>query len=280
MRARWVSGLTERAVAGSSIAGIGACSDVTSCTEYDVGCINGVPDDSGNCRAGLVPNADRTACVEKGAAATPPPNNSCGCPTNELCRDDGQCVNVCTTPPNLPPRTEPTKTCRPLGGEAPYDFAKASVALCYQTCIRRSVLCGTACNPTTECGTTAATTLTTTLCPTQMPECAMKLCEQVRDAPCGQQQCPPSSPLNCTGITCKQYLRHGPQVHQRRHLRRRRPLQRRQRGVRLGHRLWRNPAVRAEARRPRSSATSATRASTRCSAVAIAPTWQAPRAGA
>jgi hypothetical protein len=54
----------------------------------------------------------------------------------------------------------------------------------------------------TECGSAAATALTIALCPGQMPECAMKLCEQARDTPCAQQQCPPGSPLNCTGVSC------------------------------------------------------------------------------
>lgn len=201
MRARWLWAALSWAGASISIASMGACSEVESCKEDELGCINNAPDNSGNCRAGLVPNAAGTACVEKGGGGGPPPD-PCGCATNELCRDDGQCVNVCTTPANLPARTSATKTCRPFGTEAAYDFTKAAVALCYQTCVRRSVLCGTACNPVTDCTPAAATALTSTLCPGQMPECAMKLCEQVRDAPCAQQQCPPGAQLNCTGITC------------------------------------------------------------------------------
>jgi hypothetical protein len=202
MRARWLWTALTSACALISVASMSACSEVESCKEDEVGCINSAPDNSGNCRAGLVLNASGTACVPKGGGGSVTPPDTCGCATNELCRDDMSCVNVCITPTNLPARTSPTKTCRPFGAEAPYDFAKAAVALCYQGCIRRAALCGTSCNPTVDCGPAAAALLATTLCPGQMPECAMKACELARDAPCAQQQCPAGAQPSCTGVSC------------------------------------------------------------------------------
>jgi hypothetical protein len=185
-----------------SITGAQACSEVESCKEDEVGCINNVPDNSGNCRAGLVANASGTACIPKSGGGDTPEPDLCGCKTNELCREDMSCVDVCTTPTNLPARTSPTKTCRAVGNEPAYDFAKAAVALCYQGCIRRAALCGTSCDPTVDCTPAAAMVLATGLCPGQMPECAMKACETARDLPCMQWQCPPNAQLNCTGVSC------------------------------------------------------------------------------
>jgi hypothetical protein len=201
MRARWLWTALSSACALISIASMAACSEVESCKEDEPGCINSPPDDSGNCRAGLVLDESGTACIPKGGSSTKEPD-LCGCEENELCRQDMTCVNVCITPTTLPARTSATKTCRPAKTDAPYDFAKAAVALCYQGCIRRAALCGTACNPAVDCTPAAAMALTTPLCPGGMPECAMKACEVARDTPCAQQQCPPGSALNCTGVSC------------------------------------------------------------------------------
>ncbi|MDB4973745.1 MAG: hypothetical protein JWN48_2086 [Myxococcaceae bacterium] len=194
------------ACAGASSVLASGCGEVESCKELDEGCLGGVPDESGNCRFGLVPNDDLTACVRKGdessssdGGVTP---GNCSCPNGQLCQSNGSCVDVCKTPSNLPAPKPTLPTCRPGAGEPAYDFATAAVSLCYQGCTHRAEYCGGTCDPTKDCTAVAATALAATVCPGMAVECAMLACEKQRDMPCASQNCPGMAAPNCAGVAC------------------------------------------------------------------------------
>jgi hypothetical protein len=194
----------------------GGCSDVESCIEgVDEGCLGSNPDNSGNCRFGLVRSADGFNCVKPGDqgevrndGGTPPRNDggantdSCTCPSKNACLQDGGCVDLCLPLANPPVLKDAPLSCRPVENEGAYDFARAARGYCSQAGTRRSVACNSAFDPATECSAAAAQLLLTTQCPTRDPECAMKACEAARDTPCSQQQCAAGAAPNCTGVLC------------------------------------------------------------------------------
>jgi hypothetical protein len=198
MTSRWL--WTALSAAGASLSLVGGCGDVESCREGDDGCLNGVPDESGNCRFGLVPDATRTLCIKATASDT------CGCPSGSLCRPDKSCVNVCTPATGVPTAKPALKNCRPYMGEAPFDLAKASVALCYQARARRADACGGTFNPTTECTVELSLALAATR-GAVTPEQAMSACEVARDTACTAQTCDGGAAPNCAGVICSNACR-------------------------------------------------------------------------
>ncbi|HEX5658419.1 MAG TPA: hypothetical protein VFX59_14555 [Polyangiales bacterium] len=193
------------AIATAVLATLSACSDVESCLEGQPGCRNGAPDESGNCKFGLVLSNDGSTCVRPGEAGSddePDGGATCSCPSGQLCRKDGICVNLCT-PASNPPTPRPTL----LPCEAPdgvtESFARIALALCYQTCVHRAVYCGTACDPATECTQLLASAAARTACQgNDDPSCAKNLCERARDLPCASQQCPLGAAPSCAGTLC------------------------------------------------------------------------------
>ncbi|HEY6882290.1 MAG TPA: hypothetical protein VI299_29870 [Polyangiales bacterium] len=189
------------ALLGAALTALAGCGDVESCLEGQQGCVNGAPDDSGNCKFGLVVSADGLTCVnpsEKGK----PPVDTCMCPSGQLCRNGGGCVDVCQPLTNVPAARPTPQPCR-----APKDqtesFARAALAACTQACIHRAAICGTKCDPTTECTQLGASTAARAACQgNEDISCAIMLCERARDMPCDKQQCPPGSTPNCANITC------------------------------------------------------------------------------
>ncbi|MET0286889.1 MAG: hypothetical protein ABW352_20570 [Polyangiales bacterium] len=205
------------ALAIASLATFSACSDVESCLQgVDPGCLGSAPDDSGNCKFGLVRSADGLTCIQRGEdggstptprpdAGTPTPDagqSNCSCASGQLCRQDGTCVNLCTPVAN-PPTPQPVLLpCRaPMG--VTESFARAALAACVQTCSHRAAYCGTPCDPTVECTQLLASTAARAACAGADDQaCAIALCERQRDLPCAQQQCPVGSTPSCTGTTC------------------------------------------------------------------------------
>jgi hypothetical protein len=190
------------------------CSGVDKCLEgVDPGCLGSAPDDSGNCKFGLVLSDDRSTCVDgKGNGNTRDAavvdtsdsgggGDDCSCPSGQLCRNDGTCVDLCKAVSN-PPVEKPTPLpCRAPSG-TPESFARIALALCYQSCIHRAVYCGTTCDPTSECTQVFASTAARAACQGMEDQtCAIGLCEKARDLPCAQQQCPVGTP-NCSGTLC------------------------------------------------------------------------------
>lgn len=198
----------------ASLSWASGCSDVESCEPgLDPGCINSAPDDSGNCLYDLVRSADGTRCVRPGSSSPAPGTDggsgggdtgvgSCSCPSGQLCREDGTCVNLCT-PVSNPPTPAPTLLpCRAETG-TPETFARIARALCYQTCTHRAFYCGGSCDPESECTQLVASAAARAACQGNDDQaCAIALCEQARDLPCAQQQCPLGASPNCTGTLC------------------------------------------------------------------------------
>lgn len=189
---------------GALLTGPSGCSDVESCLEgVEPGCRGSAPDDSGNCKFGLVRSQDGFTCVDgTGSGNQDAGGGKCTCPSGELCRADGDCVDVCEVVTTVPAAKPRPLTCEPVAGEAPYTFERAALALCSQACIHRAAICGTNCDPSSECTQALATNAATLLCPMQDPACAIALCRRARDLPCAMQQCPPGSTANCSGVSC------------------------------------------------------------------------------
>lgn len=187
-----------------------ACGDVEHCKRGDVGCVDGLPDDVGECRFGLVYDPLTQVCVEPDHDAGPPPdpNAACSgsCATGEACRPDGTCVNVCTQTGAVTQRDSLLK-CRPATNATPpepaYNLAAAAHALCVQGCTRRNALCtASPCDPAVECVPPAELALAVAACGmTPTVDCVMARCEAVRDQACDKVMCPGSAP-NCAGVTC------------------------------------------------------------------------------
>ena len=209
MRAIWSKAARLAALSCTAASALFAasCGDVGSCIETEVGCLNGPPDDSGNCRFGLVPNSTHTACVEKGASGGITPN-TCGCTHGELCLSNGTCSDLCTAPAGAPAIKDAPLACRPAAGAAAYDLSTAVVALCSQICVHRAALCGTPCNVAADCTPAKALVIAAALkhdatCATADVECAMKACEEARDRPCEKQECGMGNGQpNCAGVVC------------------------------------------------------------------------------
>lgn len=170
-----------------------SCSEVESCKEGEPGCLNGAT--TTPCRFGLVASTDGR-CVESSDQTA-----TCTCSPGQVCTSTDQCVTICEEEPSQvkKPATIP---CRASSTEQPYDFTEAAIALCYQECIRRAELCHTACDPVQDCTALKATAAVTTVCPGQNAECAMRLCETVRDQPCTSQVCPGNAAPDCAGVVC------------------------------------------------------------------------------
>lgn len=196
------------ALATVTLTTISACSGVDKCIEgVDTGCLNSAPDDSGNCKFGLVASSDGLTCVKAGSASAGDAGSgradggSCSCPSGQLCREDGTCVNLCTPVANPPVAKATLLPCVAPAGVTE-SFGRIALALCYQTCMHRAVYCGTSCDPDTDCTQTVASTTARTAClGNEDQACATKLCEAARDLPCAQQQCPTGT-LNCAGALC------------------------------------------------------------------------------
>ena len=209
MRANWskAARLATLACTAASALFAGSCGNVQNCIETEVGCLNGPPDDSGNCRFGLVPNAARTACVEKGST-TGGTSNTCNCTHGDLCLSNGMCSDLCTAPAGAPAIKDTPMACRPAAGSAAYDLNTALVALCSQICVHRAALCGATCNVATDCTPAKALVIATALkqnmaCASADLECAMKACEEARDRPCDKQDCGVGNGQpNCAGVVC------------------------------------------------------------------------------
>jgi hypothetical protein len=196
---------------------VSACGEVEHCKRGDLGCVDGLPDDVGECRFGLVEDPITKVCVEPDHDAGPPrdPNAACvgGCATGEACRADGTCINVCAQANAVAPR-DSLLTCRPAQGEAAYDLAKAAHALCVQGCTRRNALCtNSPCDPAVDCTAPQELALAAAACATMPPtvECVMARCEMVRDQACDKVMCPGSMP-NCAGVTCTNTCSDGTQT--------------------------------------------------------------------
>lgn len=202
------TGWRATAFAAALVALPSAGCEVEQCKEGEPGCLNGEPDDSNNCRYGLVARSGK--CIVKNGRVDSGDGgqdageqNDCGCEEGqELCTSSGACTQVCTVPSDAPAKKPVAQTCRPVSGQAAYDFVTAATAACYQECIHRAELCGTACDPTRVCERTAAVAALLVRCPGNNVECAMSACEQARDLPCAQQVCPGNATPNCTGVRC------------------------------------------------------------------------------
>ncbi|HVZ33846.1 MAG TPA: hypothetical protein VG963_15565 [Polyangiaceae bacterium] len=189
--------------------GASGCGDVESCTKFDPGCYMGYPDDSGNCRFGLVSvmSGGSLVCLPKSEATSSPDaggtvQNMCNCPSGSLCRKDRSCVDVCVPPSPLPALSVAPSPCRAPTGTT-YTFEDAANAACEQACVRHAAYCGTVCDIKTECTRLKAVALATARCAgNTTPECASQFCEMTRDQPCAQVMCTNNAAPNCAGVVC------------------------------------------------------------------------------
>jgi hypothetical protein len=199
------------ALATAALATLSGCSDVESCERGLPGCLGGAPDDSGNCKFDLVRSDDGFTCVKPnerdggrrdGGGRDGGNEDDCTCPSGELCRADGTCVDLCE-PVRNPPTAKPVLLpCEAPEGETE-SFARTALALCSQTCAHRAAYCGTNCNPDIECSQLLASAAARAACQGGEDQaCAKTLCERARDLPCAQQQCPLGAAPSCTGTLC------------------------------------------------------------------------------
>jgi hypothetical protein len=198
--------------AALGLLGISSCGEVESCRQgVDPGCVDSQPDDSNNCKFGLVLGAEGT-CVEPKNANTvadagPEPGGNCSCPSGNACGRAGTCIDVCATPNNIP-NFKPKPTCRAPMGENPYTFEQAAIAACTVQCIRRNEFCGASCDPAADCTPARALLAVPALgiCMTQTQgtpvECASRACEMLRDRPCEMQECAGAAQPLCAGVQC------------------------------------------------------------------------------
>ncbi len=216
---------TARLWVALALATLVGCSDVEKCLEgADPGCLGAKPDDSGNCRFGLVHDVVRDKCVKPGtegsvedagngavredaavrndAAVIPYDAGSCTCQSGQVCKKDGSCVNLCNPAANPPTPTATLLPCRATKDEKE-SFARIALALCYQKCAHRAAYCGTRCDPESECTQLLASTAARNACQGMDDQsCAINECEKARDLPCAQQQCPLNAAPSCTGVLC------------------------------------------------------------------------------
>lgn len=194
------TGLLSAAAACASLFLASGCGKVESCTEGDMGCLNG-PAASGKCSFGLV--ADESGiCAKKGTTSTPLADSCGGCASGDVCQRSGSCVDICEVPSNWVQSGPSLPACAPAAGQAAFDYPTVAVAYCKQECAHRAAYCGGTCNPDKDCTPAAAMLLLAVRCPGQAVACATMACVEARDTPCAQQKCANNMAPVCTGVAC------------------------------------------------------------------------------
>ena len=199
-------------VALSALLALSGCHEIRKCTRGEEGCVGGPTRDDGTCAAGL--EARGGTCQEPNGGG---PGDLCGgCSSDEICDEDSYtCISYCALEEDLPVKEPTPKSCTPpnVDDAAPYNFGDACIAACEQRCIRAKEYCsGFSCD-IAECSqlgpnggrvpTPAALTRCTAACPAPPNlACVTALCEDVRDTPCQEFECPTGTARDCANVRC------------------------------------------------------------------------------